>query len=204
MRPRLCGALLLAGAVLGAQTATAKPLGCAVLTDPAGDVTAVAAGQPAAAVPDEHVDLRSVSLSPGRDVLTVTIRDQRLSPDRLGEWRVTFLSRGRRVFVGAASGVWVNVGTMTMAGTGFRAGVVGGRTARVDGMVDYTRGEIRIAAPLSAFGASAPRIGTAVSQFAVDATETLVTVGVAPGDTTTVTLADHASSAKTVVLGRAC
>jgi hypothetical protein len=176
---------------------------CAVITDPAGDVEMAGAPQTAGHVSDEHLDLRAVDVLYSRSALRVTFRDTRLSRDRRGIWRLTFTSRGKQVFVTAGTGLWVNAGTAD-ATDGYYAGVSGERQTSVRGIADYARSAIVVDVPLSAFGAAAPRPGTSLSRFGVEATEQLVNVAPLGIRVAEAALVDRASSSKTVVVGRRC
>ncbi|MDQ1686406.1 MAG: hypothetical protein QOC82_3143 [Frankiaceae bacterium] len=154
-----------------ASTAHAKCVGAAV-TDPAGDVQ-VASG---VHVPESHVDLRTVALTPTAKAFLVTFTDTKLDSNRKGVWRLTFTSRHTSLYVTAGLGIWSNAGTASTV-SGFHAGVVNGAAHSVSGVFDYARNTITVTASYDAFGSAVPRGRTVVTDVAIESSETFAHAG---------------------------
>ena len=121
-----------------------RPARCA---DPAGDVRLTDTGP---VVDAPSIDLRSADIARGRRTLTVVIRTAG-APDE-GMWKATFSLGGKsRYFVVAARGV---AGSPLDEDTrpGFRAGPVGGPAQGAVGRYDPVKREVRVTAPMTAFG----------------------------------------------------
>ena len=169
--------LAVAGLAVPALAAPARTA-CtgAGFTDPAGDVEAA----PGVAVPDDHLDLRTVELTPSAKAFRVSFADTKLDLNQKGVWRLTFTSRGTSFFVTAGLGIWANAGS---AGTvsGFHAGVVNRTAQAVSGGFDYQRNTITVSVPYAVFGSAIPRGRTVVADVAVQASETFAHAGGAAG-----------------------
>jgi hypothetical protein len=178
---------------LAALVASPAHAGCAAVTDPAGDVQVA----PGAAVPDGHVDLRTVTFNPTAAGLVVRFTDTRLDNARKGMWHLTFTSRGTQVYVDAGMGAWTNIGDGFGFG-GFRAGVVGRTEHGVRGAVDYATSTITVTVPYRAFG-KAVRRGAALTNLAVTVQESFVHENLPPVPREDVLLTDTASAERLVL-----
>jgi hypothetical protein len=160
MSPRsraLLTAAALAGSVLAAGAATAAPkAACNLVADPAGDATGfVVTGLP---LPnDDALDIVSGDVASNKKLLTGVIRLASMGPDSSSPtgrtYYVNFTINGTKVFldaiVGSDGAVTFNAGDFT--------GASGGRKTLgpVSGVVDATKKEIRITAPVGSWPDSA-------------------------------------------------
>jgi hypothetical protein len=167
--------------------------GCATVSDPAGDV-AIA---PRVVVPDQHLDLRALTIRPSGSAVVVTFRTTALSDARKGTWRLTFTSRGATLFVTAGLGAWANVGSVGSP-NGFRAGIAGNPGRTVTGAVDYRTSSIVVTVPYATFGGRLTGRDRAIANVAVSAEETVLNVG-AGSLAEQVSLTDDAHAARLAI-----
>jgi hypothetical protein len=114
---------------------------------------------------------------------------------------VELTSGGRRAYLLAGRGMWVNAGSVSSP-SGFRAGLVGGRDREVTGAFDLAASTVTVTAPYAVFGSALKRTST-VSSIAVTSRERFVNAGGAGGlPAAAVELSDRATRVEPYVLGR--
>ncbi|MBV9097737.1 MAG: hypothetical protein JO079_06745 [Frankiaceae bacterium] len=146
-------------------------------------------------MPDDQVDLRTVTLTPTAKAFVVTFTDTKLDGNRKGVWRLTFTARHKSLYVTAGLGIWANAGSAA-AVSGYHAGVVNGTARSVSGVFDYVHNTIRVWVPYDAFGSALPRGRTVVSDVAVDASETFAHAGTTGTPSEDVAFTDTADASK--------